>query len=69
MEYSSLLVKSRQEHGVLLVDFLCDFIPETSHFKLCVLDKSNIMYRCLNIPVEEWAKWKKHPAYKGSNKE
>ena len=69
MEYSSLLVKCRQEHGAVFVDFLCSFIPETSHFKLCILDEQNIMYRCLNIPVKEWAEWKKHPAYEGSNKE
>lgn len=66
MKYAKLVSKYCEVCDFVLIDFLCSPISETSHFACVILAaESNLKYRCLGIPVEQWHEYKKLPHYKG----
>jgi hypothetical protein len=65
MSYIGILSKLCCQYEHVHIDFLCGYIPELSHFNLWLKGDGNITHRCLNIPVNEWEEWKKHPEYRG----
>jgi hypothetical protein len=66
MKYAIVVRKYCELCDFVLIDFLCSGISDTSHFACVILaGESNLKYRCLGIPVEQWHEYKKLPHYKG----
>lgn len=66
MKYANLVRDNCKLYDFVIIDFLCSHISETSHFACVILAvESNLKYRCLGIPVEQWHEYKKLPHYKG----
>ncbi len=61
------LLGTASKNGVVHVDFLCGDPREGDiHFFVILRENgTDITWKYLNIPINEWDEWKKRPEYKG----